>query len=82
MPKIPNVPYHLIKKIHNPSSPQIRVWCRNATIVTSMIGLTIEVHNGKIFNIVRISEEMVGHKLGEFSPTRPMRKIHNSSKSK
>jgi small subunit ribosomal protein S19 len=48
----------------------IRTWSRRCTIVPEFIGITFEVHNGKIFHKVFITEEMVGHKLGEFSPTR------------
>ncbi len=48
----------------------IRTWSRRCTIVPEFIGTTFDVHNGKIFNKVFVSEEMVGHKLGEFSPTR------------
>lgn len=51
----------------------IRTWARNSDISPEMVGLTIEIHNGKIFNPVFISESMVGHKLGEFSPTRTFR---------
>ncbi len=48
----------------------IRTWSRRSTIVPEMIGLTIAVHNGKKFLPVFITENMVGHKLGEFAPTR------------
>ncbi len=51
----------------------IRTWYRSSTIVPEFIGYTFEVHNGKIFHRVQITEEMVGHKLGEFSPTRIFR---------
>jgi small subunit ribosomal protein S19 len=46
-----------------------KTWSRSSTIVPDMIGLTIGVHNGKAFIEVLITEEMIGHKLGEFSPT-------------
>jgi small subunit ribosomal protein S19 len=52
------------------SSKAIKTWSRRSTIVPEMVGLTIAVHNGKKFVPVFISENMVGHKLGEFSPTR------------
>lgn len=52
------------------SSAPIRTWSRRCTVVPEFIGLTFEVHNGKIFHRVFITDEMVGHKLGEFSPTR------------
>ena len=48
----------------------IRTWSRRCTIVPEFIGMSFEVHNGKLFNKVFVTEEMVGHKLGEFSPTR------------
>jgi len=48
----------------------IRTWSRRCTIVPEFIGVTFEVHNGKVFHKVFVSEDMVGHKLGEFSPTR------------
>ncbi len=57
----------------------IRTWARRCTIVPEFIGVTFEVHNGKTFHKVFISEEMVGHKLGEFSPTRTFRG-HSGSK--
>jgi len=51
----------------------IRTWARRCTIVPEFVGFTFEVHNGKVFNRVFVSEDMVGHKLGEFSPTRTFR---------
>jgi small subunit ribosomal protein S19 len=48
----------------------IKTWSRRSTIVPEMVGLTLAVHNGKAFIPVFINENMVGHKLGEFSPTR------------
>jgi small subunit ribosomal protein S19 len=48
----------------------IKTWSRRSTIIPEFVGLTIAVHNGKKFIPVFISENMVGHKLGEFSPTR------------
>jgi small subunit ribosomal protein S19 len=48
----------------------IKIWTRRSTIVPEMVGLTFAVHNGKKFIPVFVTEEMVGHKLGEFSPTR------------
>jgi small subunit ribosomal protein S19 len=52
------------------SSMVIKTWSRRSTIVPEMVGITLAVHNGKKFIPVFISENMVGHKLGEFSPTR------------
>ena len=48
----------------------IKTWSRRSTIIPEMVGLTIAVHNGRKFVPVFITEDMVGHKLGEFSPTR------------
>lgn len=48
----------------------IKTWARNSTISPEMVGVNFEVHNGKWFNLVFVTESMVGHKLGEFSPTR------------
>ncbi|MBU1016554.1 MAG: 30S ribosomal protein S19 [Patescibacteria group bacterium] len=48
----------------------IKTWSRRSTITPEMVGLNFEVHNGKIFTPVFVTESMVGHKLGEFSPTR------------
>lgn len=48
----------------------IKTWSRNSTIIPEMVGFSFGVHNGRIFTNVNIIEEMVGHKLGEFSPTR------------
>ena len=48
----------------------IKTWARGSTIIPDMVGLTIGVHNGRKFIPVFINENMVGHKLGEFSPTR------------
>ena len=52
------------------STRVIKTWSRRSTIIPEMVGLTLAVHNGKKFIPVFISENMVGHKLGEFSPTR------------
>jgi small subunit ribosomal protein S19 len=51
----------------------IRTWSRRSTIVPEFVGFTFEVHNGKMFHKVFVTEDMVGHKLGEFSPTRTFR---------
>jgi small subunit ribosomal protein S19 len=51
----------------------IKTWSRSSTISPEMVGKTIAVHNGKVHNPVLITENMVGHKLGEFSPTRKFR---------
>ncbi len=68
---------HLIKKIRalNESGKKkvIKTWSRRSTITPEMIGHTIAVHNGMKFIPIYISESMVGHKLGEFAPTRTFR---------
>ena len=63
----------LLKKIKNLKSGDktvIKTWARNSTISPEMVGFTFGVHNGKTHIEVSISEDMVGHKLGEFSPTK------------
>ena len=63
--------FHKVQRAKETGSrAPIRTWSRRCTIVPEFIGMTFEVHNGKIFHKVFITEEMVGHKLGEFSPTR------------
>ena len=52
------------------SNRVIKTWSRRSTVVPEMVGITLAVHNGRKFIPVFISENMVGHKLGEFSPTR------------
>jgi len=65
---------HLVAKIEKANETQdrrvIKTWSRRSTILPEMVGLTFAVHNGKKFIPVFVSENMVGHKLGEFSPTR------------
>ncbi|WP_259082744.1 30S ribosomal protein S19 [Candidatus Karelsulcia muelleri] len=83
--KGPYVNYKLIKKIIlnnlNLKKKIIKTWSRSSTITPEFIGNTIAVHNGKIFIPIYISENMVGHKLGEFAPTRIFRG-HSGSKKK
>ncbi len=55
----------------------IQTWARSCTVVPEFIGYTFMVHNGKTFNRVTVTEDMVGHKLGEFSPTRTFRGHHS-----
>ncbi|MFZ5982683.1 MAG: 30S ribosomal protein S19 [Patescibacteria group bacterium] len=73
MKKGPFVDGRLIKKIQDKKPEDksvIKTWSRSAVISPEMIGFTFGVHNGKDFIPVYATEEMVGHKLGEFSPTR------------
>jgi small subunit ribosomal protein S19 len=51
----------------------LRVWNRACTVVPEFVGMNFEVHNGKTFHKVYVTEDMVGHKLGEFAPTRTFR---------
>ena len=64
------------------SSRVIKTWSRRSTIVPEMVGLTMAIHNGKKFVPVFVSEDMVGHKLGEFSPTRTFYGHAGDKKSK
>lgn len=59
----------LMEKVKKRSMSPIKTWSRRSTIVPEMIGLAFAVHNGKEFITVKPTEDMVGHKLGEFSPT-------------
>jgi small subunit ribosomal protein S19 len=54
----------------NPNKRPIKTWSRRSTILPDMVGLTFAVHNGRKFIPVFVTENMVGHKLGEFAPTR------------
>ena len=64
------------------SSQVIKTWSRRSTILPEMVGLTLAVHNGRKFVPVFVSENMVGHKLGEFSPTRTFYGHAGDKKSK
>jgi len=72
--KGPFVDYHLLEKIERMSASGdrkvVRTWSRRSTIIPEFVGYTFAVHNGKKFIPVFVTENMVGHKLGEFSPTR------------
>ena len=72
--KGPFVDYHLMEKIERAKKSGdkkvIKTWSRRSTITPEAVGLTFAVHNGKKFIPVFISENMIGHKLGEFAPTR------------
>ena len=75
--KGPFVAYHLLKKVdalnEGGKLEVIKTWSRSSTIMPSMIGHTIAVYNGRIHIPVLISELLIGHKLGEFAPTRTFR---------
>ncbi|RMB04539.1 30S ribosomal protein S19 [Eilatimonas milleporae] len=73
--KGPFVDMHLVKKVEaalesGKSNATIQTWSRRSTILPQFVGLTFNVYNGQKFIPVYVSEDMVGHKLGEFSPTR------------
>ena len=75
--KGPSVDEHLLVKVEKANSSSdkrvIRTWSRRSTVIPEMVGLTIAVHDGRKHVPVYISESMVGHKLGEFAPTRTFR---------
>ena len=64
------------------SNRVVKTWSRRSTIVPEMVGLTLAVHNGRKFIPVFVTEDMVGHKLGEFSPTRTFYGHAGDKKSK
>ncbi|MBC5800787.1 MAG: 30S ribosomal protein S19 [Candidatus Eremiobacteraeota bacterium] len=76
---------HLMEKVERLNSTRekrvIKTWSRSSTIVPQMVGHTISVHNGKIHIPVFVTENMVGHKLGEFSPTRTFKGHSGQEKS-
>ncbi len=67
------------KQITSGSKDPIKTWSRRCTIIPEFVGYTFLIHNGKIFNKVFVTEDMVGHKLGEFSLTRTF-KGHSSKR--
>lgn len=82
--KGPFVDHHLLNKVEKQnkegSKKTIKTWSRRSMIIPEMIGHTFDVHNGKKFYSVFVTETMVGHRLGEFSPTRtfkghPLKKV-------
>jgi len=72
--KGPFIDDHLLEKVEraqrDKSKKPIKTWSRRSTIIPECVGLTFAVHNGKKFIPVFVTENMVGHKLGEFAPTR------------
>jgi len=75
--KGPFIDHHLVAKVVSAqkegSKKVIKTWSRRSTITPDMVGLTFAVHNGKKFIPVFVTENLVGHKLGEFAPTRTFR---------
>lgn len=84
--KGPYVDQHLVSKViaavESNSKKPIKTWSRRSTIVPEMIDLTIAVHNGKEHIPVFITDNMVGHKLGEFAPTRTFKPHAADKKAK
>jgi small subunit ribosomal protein S19 len=82
--KGPFVAYHLLKKINEMNETGkksvIKTWSRASTILPSMVGHTIAVYTGKQHVPIFISDQIVGHKLGEFAPTRTFRSHIKSDK--
>lgn len=82
--KGPFVDGYLLKKAdaaRDKRGAAIKTWSRRSTILPQFVGLTFQVHNGNKFIPVHVSEEMVGHKLGEFAPTRTF-KAHSAADKK
>ena len=81
--KGPFVDHHLLDKVEAARAASdkrpIKTWSRRSTILPDFVGLTIAVHNGKQHIPVLVTENMVGHKLGEFAPTRTF-KAHSGDK--
>lgn len=81
--KGPFVDEHLIKKAllaqENNNRKPIKTWSRRSVIVPEMIGLTLAIHNGRVHVPISVNENMIGHKLGEFAPTRTF-KVHSGDR--
>jgi small subunit ribosomal protein S19 len=84
--KGPFIDYQLLKKVmdavQSGVKKPIKTWSRRSMIIPEMIGLTLAVHNGKQHVPVLVSDNMVGHKLGEFAPTRTYKGHQADKKSK
>jgi small subunit ribosomal protein S19 len=84
--KPPFVHYKLMQRVEESQESQkkavIKTWSRASTITPDFVGLTIAVHNGNKFIPVYVTENMVGHKLGEFAPTRTFRGHSDKKKKK
>jgi small subunit ribosomal protein S19 len=83
--KGPFVDHHLMKKVTVANESRvkkpIKTWSRRSMILPEMVGLTLQVHNGKLHIPVFVTDNMVGHKLGEFSPTRTFKGHGGDKKS-
>jgi len=84
--KGPRIDHHLVKKveaaIENKDRKPIKTWSRRSMVFPDMVGLTIAIHNGRQHVPVLISENMVGHKLGEFAGTRTFKGHAGDKKAK
>ncbi len=84
--KGPFIDHHLQKKVEDAVNTNnrkpIKTWSRRSMIIPDMLGLTIAVHNGRLHIPVLVSENMIGHKLGEFAPTRTYKGHVADKKSK
>lgn len=84
--KGPHVDHHLYKKVvaakETNSRKPIKTWSRRSMIIPDMLGLTIAIHNGKQHLPIFITENMIGHKLGEFAPTRTFKGHPGDKKTK
>lgn len=84
--KGPFIDHHLLNKVlessQNGNKRPIKTWSRRSMILPEMIGLTIAIHNGRQHVPVLVSDNMVGHKLGEFAPTRTYKGHQADKKSK
>ena len=84
--KGPFIDRHLLVKVldgqKSQRRPVIKTWSRRSTIIPECVGLTFAVHNGRKFVPVFVTENMVGHKLGEFAPTRTFRRHAGDRKSR
>jgi small subunit ribosomal protein S19 len=83
--KGPFIDFHLLDKVMSQkdavSKKMIKTWSRRSTVIPEMVGFTFAVHNGKAFIPVFVTENMVGHKLGEFAPTRTFRQHSGDRKA-
>ena len=84
--KGPFIDQHLLKKVEKMAQTKdrraIKTWSRRSTITPEMVGQTLAVHNGRKFIPVFVTENMVGHKLGEFAPTRTFHGHSGDKKAK
>ena len=84
--KGPYVATHLLKKVERAQATNdkkvLKTWSRRSTVVPEMLGLYLAIHNGRKFHSIFITENMVGHKLGEFAPTRTFHSHSGDRKTK